>query len=52
MLNISLTFYPLSLLKWQMYAAQGMKSKWYSFMGDDFMEENDDDQDSIKVYIT
>ena len=34
-----------------MYAAQGMKSKWYSFMGDEFMEDNDDDQDSIKVMI-
>ena len=39
----------MSLFKWQLYAAQGMKSKWYSFMGDDFMEESDDDQDSIKV---
>jgi len=32
-----------------MYAAQGMRSKWYGMMGMDFMEESDDDQDSLKV---
>lgn len=31
-----------------MYAAQGMRSRWYSFLGDDFMEESDEDQDSLK----
>jgi hypothetical protein len=49
-LNFTLTFTPISLFKWQMYAAQGMRSKWYSVLGDDFMpEETDEDQDSLKV---
>ncbi|XP_064624010.1 putative lipid scramblase CLPTM1 [Lineus longissimus] len=48
-LNFTLTFTPISLFKWQMYAAQGMRSKWYSVLGDDFMpEESDEDQDSLK----
>lgn len=35
-----------------MYAAQGMRNKWYSVLGDDFMDESDDDQDSLKVLAT
>lgn len=50
MLNLSLTYQPMSLFKWQMYAAQTMRSKWYnSLLGDDFMDESDEDQDSMKV---
>ena len=41
----------MSLFKWQMYAAQGMRNKWYSFLGEDMMEESDEDQDSLKVII-
>jgi len=26
-----------------------MRSKWYSFLGDDIVESSDDDQDSLKV---
>lgn len=48
---MTLIFSPISLLKWQMYAAQGMRSKWYGMMGVDFMEEADEDQDSLKVSI-
>ncbi|XP_074663188.1 putative lipid scramblase CLPTM1 [Tubulanus polymorphus] len=48
-LNMTLTYSPMSLFRWQMYAAQGMRSKWYSFLGEDFMpEESDEDQDSLK----
>lgn len=47
-LNLTLTFYPLSLFKWQLYQAQGMQSKWYSVLGEDAMESNDEDQDSLK----
>merc|ERR1712226_663038 len=48
-LNLTLTYYPLSLFKWQMYAAQSMRNKWSSMLGGDLMpEENDDDQDSLK----
>jgi hypothetical protein len=47
-LNLTLTFGPLSMFRWQMYAAQGMKSRWYSVLGEDFMENSDEDQDSLK----
>lgn len=32
-----------------MYAAQGMRNKWYGMLGADFVEESDEDQDSLKV---
>ncbi|XP_064600174.1 putative lipid scramblase CLPTM1 isoform X2 [Liolophura sinensis] len=48
-LNLSLTFGPISLFRWQLYAAQGMRNKWYSMLGADFMEESDEDQDSLKT---
>ena len=51
LLNLSITYQPISLFKWQMYAAQGMRQRWYSFLGEDFMEESDEDQDSLKVFI-
>ena len=50
-LNISLSYQPMSLFKWQMYAAQTMRNKWYqNFLGADMMgEESDEEQDSLKV---
>ena len=51
-LELHVTYTPMSLFKWQMYAAQGMRNKWYSnVFGDDFMEESDDDQDSLKTTL-
>lgn len=51
-LDLTLTFQPLSLFKWQLYAAQAMKNKWTSnFFGDALAgaaDEPDEDQDSIK----
>lgn len=50
-LDLYLTFQPLSLFKWQLYAAQAMKNKWTSnILGDAFAggEEQDEDQDSLK----
>ncbi|XP_041352387.1 cleft lip and palate transmembrane protein 1 homolog [Gigantopelta aegis] len=47
-LNLTLTYSPISLFRWQLYAAQGMRNKWYSFLGSD-MEESDDDQDALKT---
>lgn len=47
-LNFTFVYQPITLFKWQMYAAQGMRQRWYSFLGDDFMEESDEDQDSLK----
>jgi len=49
-LNLTLTFCPISLFKWQMYAAQSMRNKWTSMLGSDFGgEDSDEDQDSLKV---
>ncbi|XP_071034299.1 putative lipid scramblase CLPTM1 [Parasteatoda tepidariorum] len=47
-LPVHLTFQPLSLFRWQLYTAQAMRSRWTSFLGQDLMEESDDDQDSMK----
>ncbi|ESO06447.1 hypothetical protein HELRODRAFT_64937 [Helobdella robusta] len=47
-LNLTLTYYPLSLFKWQMYAAQGMQNKWFNMFGEDLVENNDEEQDSLK----
>ncbi|XP_059156203.1 putative lipid scramblase CLPTM1 [Physella acuta] len=47
-LNLSLTYSPMSLFKWQLYAAQGMRNKWINMLGSDGGEE-EEDQDSLKV---
>jgi len=47
-LNVTLTFQPLSMFKWQMYSAQNMRNRFNmlgNLMGE---EEEDQDQDSIK----
>jgi hypothetical protein len=48
MLDLTITFQPLSLFKFQLYAAQGMRNKWTSSMFGDVAEEQDEDQDSLK----
>lgn len=47
-LNLTLVYAPLSMFRWQMYAAQGMRNRWYSVLGEDFIENSDEDQDSLK----
>ncbi|KAG8201779.1 hypothetical protein JTE90_027264 [Oedothorax gibbosus] len=47
-LSVHLTFQPLSLFRWQLYTAQAMRSRWTSILGQDIMEESDEDQDYIK----
>ncbi|GAB0089244.1 cleft lip and palate transmembrane protein 1 [Sergentomyia squamirostris] len=49
-LELHLTFQPLSLFKWQLYAAQSMKNKLTGGLFGDLMasEEQDEDQDSLK----
>ncbi|KAH9488723.1 Cleft lip and palate transmembrane protein 1 like protein [Bulinus truncatus] len=47
-LNLTLTFSPMSLFKWQLYAAQGMRNKWVNMLGSDGGED-EEDQDSLKV---
>jgi len=51
MVNLTLMYAPLSMFRWQMYAAQGMRNRWYSVLGEDFIESSDEDQDSLKVWI-
>ncbi|XP_063235819.1 putative lipid scramblase CLPTM1 isoform X2 [Bacillus rossius redtenbacheri] len=48
-LELSLTFQPLSLFKWQVYSAQEMRKSWTSNMlGGGLAEESDEDQDTLK----
>lgn len=49
-LELTLTFQPLGMFKWQLYAAQQMKSKLTgNLLGQMFVqEEQDEDQDSLK----
>ncbi|XP_059485713.1 putative lipid scramblase CLPTM1 [Neocloeon triangulifer] len=48
-LKLQVTFQPLSLLRWQLYAAQSMRNKWTSgVFGDTFADDEDVDQDSLK----
>ena len=47
-LNLTLTFQPLSMFKWQMYSAQQLKNR-FNVLGNLMGEEEDDqDQDSVK----
>lgn len=53
-LNLTLTYSPMSLFKWQLYAAQNMRNKWTSMLGatgGELFEEADEDQDSLKQAI-
>ncbi|XP_067830922.1 putative lipid scramblase CLPTM1 isoform X2 [Heptranchias perlo] len=49
-LPLLMTFCPLSLWKWQLYAAQSTKSPW-NFLGEDLYEQPDEEQDSVKVAL-
>ncbi|XP_028409699.1 cleft lip and palate transmembrane protein 1 homolog [Dendronephthya gigantea] len=46
-LDLYLTYAPLSLFKWQMYESQRMRKKWFAALGDEF-EDSEEDQDSMK----
>lgn len=48
MLNLTVTFAPLSLFKWQLYASQQMRGRWSQMFGGELFEESDSDQDAIK----
>uniref|UniRef100_A0A673B5R1 CLPTM1 regulator of GABA type A receptor forward trafficking n=1 Tax=Sphaeramia orbicularis TaxID=375764 RepID=A0A673B5R1_9TELE len=49
-LPLRLTFCPLSLWRWQLYAAQNARSPW-NFLPEDTYEQSDEDQDSVKVAL-
>lgn len=46
-LTLRVTFQPLTLFKWQLYAAQGMRQSWNVF-GDAETEHTDEEQDTLK----
>uniref|UniRef100_W5NCC2 CLPTM1 regulator of GABA type A receptor forward trafficking n=1 Tax=Lepisosteus oculatus TaxID=7918 RepID=W5NCC2_LEPOC len=50
LLPLRLSYCPLSLWRWQLYAAQNTKSPW-NFLGEDMYEQSDEDQDSVKVAL-
>ena len=45
--HLSLTYQPIGLMKWQLYAAQGMQNKWTSMLGAE-ASDNEDEQDYVK----
>lgn len=50
-LDLNLSYQPLSLFKWQLYAAQTMRNKWANNMFTEALSggsETDEDQDSLK----
>lgn len=54
-LPIHITLAPLSLFKWQLYAAQTAKKTWFNQLMATSMlpseNENDEEQDTIKVKL-
>lgn len=50
-LSFRITYQPLSLFKWQLYAAQSMKQKW-NFLGQgDDQQQTDEEQDTLKEML-
>ncbi|XP_032231498.1 cleft lip and palate transmembrane protein 1 homolog [Nematostella vectensis] len=49
-LDLHLTYSPISLFKWQMYESQRMRQKWFSVLGDD-MQQSEEEQDAMKRTI-
>jgi hypothetical protein len=47
LLNLTLTFQPLSMFRWQLYSAQTLRNR-FNVMGSLMGEEEDEDQDSVK----
>ncbi|GAB1610271.1 cleft lip and palate transmembrane protein 1 homolog [Argonauta hians] len=47
--NLTLTYKPISLFRWQLYAAQNMRNKWYNVLGSNLVEEGEEEQDSVKI---
>lgn len=49
-LSLTITYSPLSLFKWQLYASQQNQAKWSQMLGGDLagQEDDGDDHDTIK----
>ena len=51
-LTLRVTYAPISMFKWQMYAAQTMRNQWYSsLLGTEAADETDESQDSLKTTL-
>ncbi len=50
-LNLTLTYEPLSLFRFNMYASMTRDNPWASMMGG-VNDQSDEDQDTIKVCIS
>lgn len=46
-LELHLTYSPISMIRWQIYESQRMRQKWFSILGDE-PEQTEEEQDSIK----
>ena len=49
-LELHLTYSPISLFRWQMYESQRVRQKWFSVLGDE-PEQTEEEQDSLKVSL-
>ncbi|XP_026690404.2 putative lipid scramblase CLPTM1 [Ciona intestinalis] len=49
--SLYVTVQPMSLFKLQMYISQNMRSQWSSMLGDDYMQDSEQDQDALKEAI-
>ena len=43
-----LTVQPISMFKLQMYVSQTMRNQWFNVLGEDYTQESEEDQDSVK----
>ena len=49
-LELHLTYSPISLFRWQMYESQRIRQKWFSVLGDE-PEQTEEEQDSLKASL-
>nr|CAB3231737.1 cleft lip and palate transmembrane protein 1 homolog [Phallusia mammillata] len=49
--QVCITLQPITLFKLQMYASQNMRNQWYNILGEDYVQDSDEDQDSLKEAI-
>ncbi|CAP23556.2 Protein CBG03077 [Caenorhabditis briggsae] len=47
-LNLTITYYPMSIFKYQMYASQKMQSQWQTMLSMDMGDTDGDEHDSMK----
>lgn len=45
--RLKLTYQPISMMKWQLYAAQGTQNQWSKMLGSEALQ-NEDEQDYLK----